>query len=302
MKVVFLGTGGTYPSKVRNVTSLAVQLPGEVVMFDCGEGTQRQLMRSSVSFMKIKKIFISHLHADHFLGLPGLIQSMSLNGREEPLAIYGPKGMRRNVESMLSLGYFKSGFDVRTEDLRPGASLDFGGYSVRCTEADHSIPSLAYCLEEKRRPGKFDLKKAVRLSIPEGPLFRRLQEGRSVRLGNRTITPEQVLGPSRKGRKVVYSGDTKPSKGIIRLAKGADVLIHDCTLDSSHAVMAAEFGHSTAAEAAAVAKAAGVRNLFLVHISPRYEDHSVLEKEARKVFKDSAVAHDLDEFSVRYRE
>ena len=302
MKVVFLGTGGTYPSKIRNVTSLAIQLPGEVVMFDCGEGTQRQLMRSSVSFMKVKKIFVSHLHADHFLGLPGLIQSMSLNGREEPLAIYGPKGMRRNVGSMLSLGYFKSGFDVKTEDLSPGTMLDFGPYSIRCIEADHSIPSLAYCLEEKRRPGKFDLKKAVRLSIPEGPLFRRLQEGRPVRVGGRTIAPEQVLGPARPGRKVVYTGDTKPSKDIIRMAKDADVLIHDCTLDSSHAEMAAEFGHSTAAEAAAVAKAAKARVLFLVHISPRYEDHSVLEKEARKVFKESTVARDLDEFIVKYRE
>ncbi len=302
MKIVFLGTGGTYPSKIRNVTSLAIQLPGEVVMFDCGEGTQRQLMRSSVSFMKIRKIFVSHLHADHFLGLPGLIQSMSLNGREEPLAIYGPKGMRKNVDSMLSLGYFKSGFDVKTEDLLSGTKLDFGSYSVRCTDADHSIPSLAYSLEEKNRPGKFDLKKAVKLSIPEGPLFRRLQEGRAVRIGGRTILPEQVLGPARPGRKVVYSGDTKPSKEIIRLAKDADVLIHDCTLDSSHAVMASEFGHSTAAEAAAVAKSARVRYLFLVHISPRYEDHSVLEKEARKVFRESVVAHDLDEFSVRFRE
>jgi ribonuclease Z len=302
MKIVFLGTGGTYPSKIRNVTSLAIQLPGEVVMFDCGEGTQRQLMRSSVSFMKISKVFISHLHADHFLGLPGLIQSMSLNGREEPLAIYGPHGMRENVDSMLSLGYFKSGFDVRTEDLRPGAMLDFGAYSVRCIEADHSIPSLDYSLEEKTRPGKFDLRKAVKLSIPEGPLYRRLQEGRSVRVGNRTIKPEQVLGPARSGRKVVYTGDTKPSRDIIRLAKGADVLIHDCTLDSSFAKMASEFGHSTAAEAAAVAKAARAKYLFLVHISPRYEDHSVLEKEARSVFKESRVARDLDEFSVRYRE
>lgn len=302
MKIVFLGTGGTYPSKMRNVTSLAVQLPGEVIMFDCGEGTQRQLMRSSVSFMKISKIFVSHLHADHFLGLPGLIQSMSLNGREQQLAIFGPEGTRVNVASMLSLGYFKSGFEVMTEELRPGASLDFGTYSVRCIEADHSIPSLAYCLEERRRPGKFDLKKARRLGIPEGPLFRRLQEGRSIRLGSKTISPEQVLGPARPGRKIVYSGDTKPSKEMVHLAKGADVLIHDCTLDSSHSAMAAEFGHSTAAEAAAVAKAARVRSLFLVHISPRYEDYSVLEKEAKSVFKNSVVAQDLEEFSVRYRD
>jgi ribonuclease Z len=302
MKLVFLGTGGTYPSKIRNVTSIAVQLPGEVVMFDCGEGTQRQLMRSSVSFMKISRIFISHLHADHFLGLPGLIQSMSLNGRENALSIYGPEGTAEDVDSMMSLGYFKSGFRVVTEELSPGTTHDFGAYTVRCVQADHSIPSLAFSLEEKPRPGRFDLRKATSLGIPEGPLFRRLQEGKPVRIRDRTIRPGQVLGPPRPGRKVVYSGDTKPSKEIIRLAANADVLIHDCTLDSSHSNLAADFGHSTAAEAAGVAKAAKVRQLFLVHISPRYEDHTILEREARKVFKRSAVAQDLTEFNVRYRD
>jgi len=302
MKLVFLGTGGTYPSKIRNVTSIAVQLPGEVVMFDCGEGTQRQLMRSSVSFMKIKKIFISHLHADHFLGLPGLIQSMSLNGREDQLQIFGPAETKLNVDAMMALGYFKSGFRVITQDLEPGATKDFGTYTVKCVAADHSIPSLAFSLEEKPRPGKFDLRAAKRLGVPEGPLFRKLQEGKPVSLGSKTIKPEQVLGKPRAGRKVVYSGDTKPSKKIVQFAKDADVLIHDCTLDSSHSGLAADFGHSTAAEAAGVAKAAGAKALFLVHISPRYEDPTVLEKEARRVFRNSVVAQDLSEYSVKFRE
>ena len=302
MKIVFLGTGGTYPSKMRNVTSVAIQMPGEVVMFDCGEGTQRQLMHSSISFMKIKKIFISHLHADHFLGIPGLIQSMSLNGREDRLDVFGPEGTHDNVESMLRLGYFKSGFDVVTEDLVAGTVKDFGGYTIRCVEADHSIPSLAFCLEEKQRTGRFDVKKAAKLLIPEGPLFRRLQEGKTISLGRRKILPEQVLGPPRPGRKVVYTGDTKPSKAVVKLAKGADVLIHDCTLDSSHKQLASDFGHSTASEAAAVAKAAGVRALFLVHLSPRYESHEVLEKEARKVFRNSRVAVDLMEVAVPCRD
>jgi ribonuclease Z len=269
MKIVFLGTGGTYPSKTRNVTSVVVQLPGEVVMFDCGEGTQRQLMRSSVSFMKIKKMFVSHLHADHFLGIPGLVQSMSLNGREDALEIFGPAGTKNNVESMLRLGYFKSGFEVVTEDVVPGTVHDFGGYTVRFAAADHSIPSLAFCLEERPRPGKFDLRRAKKLSIPEGPLFRRLQEGKPIVVGG--------------------------------LGKDADVLIHDCTLDSSHGKLASDFGHSTAAEAARVAKAARARTLFLVHLSPRFESHEVLEKEARKVFRNSIVAQDLMEFVVRYR-
>ena len=302
MRIVFLGTGGTYPSKLRNVTSIAVQMPGEVLMFDCGEGTQRQLMHSSVSFMKISKIFITHLHADHFLGLPGLIQSMSLNGREEPLLIFGPSGTRVNVNSMLKLGYFKCGFDVKTKDLKAGTELQFPGYRVKCIRASHSIPALAFSLEEDLRPGKFDLKKAQRLGIPEGPLFRRLQEGKTVSLGGRKIAPEQVLGPARPGRKIVYSGDTKPSRAITSMSRGADVLIHDCTLDSSHSKLASDFGHSTAAEAAQVAKDARVGVLFLVHISPRYDDTRILEKEACSVFPDSHVAQEFSEHLVRLRE
>ena len=300
MRLVFLGTGGTYPSKLRNVTSIAVQLPGEVLMFDCGEGTQRQLMRSPVSFMKIKKIFISHLHADHFLGLPGLIQSMSLNGWEDELSIFGPRGLKKNVESMLGLGYFKSGFEVVSRDLKPGVVLDFGDYKVRAVQADHSIPALAFSLEENARPGRFDIKRAKALGIPEGPMFRRLQKGKAVTVGGERITPGMVLGRPRRGRKMVYSGDTKPSDKIIALANKADVLIHDCTLDSSHDRLAHDFGHSTAAQAATVAKKAKVKMLFLVHLSPRYDDTSLLENEAKKIFENSIVAHDLSEYSVRY--
>ena len=302
MKIVFLGTGGTYPSKFRNVTSVAVQLPGEVLMFDCGEGTQRQLMYSSVSFMKISKIFISHLHADHFLGLPGLIQSMSLNGREEPLQVYGPEGTAEDVESMLGLGYFKCGFEVQAKDLEAGSELDFKTYSIECVRADHTIPSLAYSLEEKTRPGKFDLRKAKKLGIPEGPLYRKLQGGKAINVGGKRVEPEAVLGPRRPGRKIVYTGDTKPSREIVRLSAGADVLIHDCTLDSTHATLASDFGHSTAAEAGRVAKDAKVGMLFLVHFSPRYDSGEILEKEARKVFKNTKAAEDLAEYSVRYRD
>lgn len=300
MKVVFLGTGGTYPSKIRNVTSIAVQMPGEVLMFDCGEGTQRQLMRSSVSFMKIKKIFVSHLHADHFLGIPGLVQSMSLNGREDELLIYGPRGMAATVESMMNLGYFKSGFRVTATDLPAKATLDFDGYFVRTEEAAHSVPCLAYSIEEKPRRGRFSLAKAKRLKIPEGPLYRQLQEGSSVKIRGRTIRPGQVVGPKRPGRKMVYSGDTRPSRKIVVFAKGADVLIHDCTLDSSHKDLAAGFGHSTAAQAADIARRAGVKKLFLVHVSPRYERTDILEKEARRTFRESVVATDLSEFSVKF--
>lgn len=302
MKIVFLGTGGTYPSKHRNVTSVAVQMPGEVVMFDCGEGTQRQLMRSPVSFMKIRKIFISHLHADHFLGLPGLIQSMSLNGRENALEVFGPRDTASNVKAMLDLGYFKSGFEVVPRDIEPGETLDFSSYKVRAVEAEHTVPSLAYSLEEIPRQGKFDLQRAKALGIPEGPMFRRLQQGRPVTVKGRRIEPGDVVGPPRAGRKVVYSGDTKPCPAVVELARGADVLIHDSTLDSSHSTLASDFGHSTAAEAARVAKEAGVGVLFLVHLSPRYDSAEVLEREACSIFKNSKAADDLSEHMVRFRE
>jgi ribonuclease Z len=280
MKVVFLGTGGTYPCKSRNVASIAVQVPGEVIMFDCGEGTQRQLMHAPVSFMQVNRIFISHLHADHFLGLPGLIQSMSLNGREHTLEVYGPKGTARTVKALMSLGYFVPGFEVEANDLQPGAKLEL----------------------EKPRPGKFDLAKAEALGIPPGPLYRDLQQGNTVEFKGKRIKPEQVLGPPRRGRKLVYSGDTKPSEAVTGLAKGADVLIHDSTLDSAHSDLAASFGHSTAVEAAQVAKSAGVGTLFLFHFSPRYDETDVLEREAKTVFRNSRAAKDLMEYVVRYRE
>jgi ribonuclease Z len=302
MKIVFLGTGGTYPCKSRNVASIAVQVPGEVIMFDCGEGTQRQLMHAPVSFMQVNRVFISHLHADHFLGLPGLIQSMSLNGREHPLDVYGPKGTARTVKALMNLGYFVSGFEVRANDLQPGAKLERGRFTVAAAAAAHTVPTLAFSLTEKPRPGKFDLTRAEALGLPPGPLYRDLQRGNTVEFKGKRIKPEQVLGPPRRGRKLVYSGDTKPSETVTGLAKGADVLIHDSTLDSAHSDLAASFGHSTAVEAAQVAKSAGVGTLFLFHFSPRYDETDLLEREAKTVFRNSRAARDLMEYVVRYRE
>jgi len=302
MKVVFLGTGGTYPSKHRNVTSVALQMPGEVLMFDCGEGTQRQLMHSSVSFMRISKVFVTHLHADHFLGIPGLIQSMSLNGRESELAIYGPNGTEETVKAMLNLGYFKCGYPVEARDIAPDSTLDFGTYTVRTASADHTVPALAYAVEESARPGRFDPSKAKALGVLEGPMFRRLQEGRAVTVKGSQVRPEEVMGPPRRGRKFVYTGDTRPSEGLVEFSRGADVLVHDCTVDSKHAKLASEFGHSTAAGAASVAKAACVKRLFLVHFSPRYDDVGILREEARVTFPDSETAEEFSDHVVRHSE
>jgi ribonuclease Z len=301
MKIVFLGTGGTYPSKSRNVSSIAVQMGSDVVMFDCGEGTQRQLMYSPISFMRIRAIFITHLHADHFLGVPGLIQSMSLNGREERLRIVGPPGTAETVARMLSLGYFASQFEVVASEVVPGEEVRFEGFSVVAGEATHTVPALAYAVEESSRPGRFDLEKAKELGVPEGPMFRELQQGNSVCVDGRTVEPSQVMGERRKGRKLVYSGDTRPCGGVLELARGADALIHDCTLGSDHSSTASEFGHSTAREAAEIAKTASVRRLFLIHFSPRYDDLAPLEAEARAVFPNAFAARDLEVVDVPYR-
>lgn len=301
MRLVFLGVGGTYPSKMRNVTSLAVQMGPEVALFDCGEGIQRQLMSSSISFMRVKRIFISHLHADHFLGLPGLIQSMSLNGREEELEICGPKGIVGTVRSLMNLGYFESGYRVRARTLSDGDSITSNGYIIRAADADHTVPALAYAVEEDERPGRFDLRKAKALGVPQGPMFSALQGGRTVKVNGRTVSPDEVLGRTRPGRKVVFSGDTRKCSSVIGLARHADALVHDCTVDSRYAKLAEIFGHSTARQAAEVAKEAGVRALFLVHISPRYDDPEILVREARQVFTRSRVPRELSAHEVRVR-
>ncbi|UCE44723.1 MAG: ribonuclease Z [Methanobacteriota archaeon] len=301
MRVVFLGTGGTYPSKKRNVSSVTTQIGPDVVMFDCGEGTQRQLTISPVSFMRIRAVFFTHLHADHFLGLPGLIQSMSLNGRTEALQVFGPDKTIETVRDMLNLGHFRSQFDVIAKELAPGENIDLGSFNVSVAEASHNVPSLAFAVEEEPRRGRFDIQRAKELGIPAGPKYRDLQEGRPVTVDGRTIQPQDVIGQERSGRKMVYSGDTRPCQSVTEMAAGADMLIHDGTLDSTHARLADEFGHSTAAQAAKVAKDAGVATLYLTHISPRYDDDSVLLAEARSVFPHSVVAHDLDVVEIRYR-
>ncbi len=297
----FLGTGGSWPSVQRNVSAVAIKRGGEVLLFDCGEGTQRQIQRSSISYMQINKVFITHHHGDHFLGLPGFIQTMQLNDREEALHIYGPKGTEKIVDTILHLGYFSPSYPVIGHDLKSGDILKFEGYEIRCTAARHNVPCLAYSLVEDMRPGKFNKPMALKLGVPEGPLFRKLQQGESVEINGKKITPDMVLGPPRPGRKITISGDTMPCKRVIELARGSDVLIHDATFDSSLEERAKEYGHSTARQAAMVAKEAEVEKLYLTHISPRYRDAEELEKEAKEIFPASYVAHDFMEVEVKLK-
>ena len=300
--VIFLGTGGSWPTVKRNVTSIAIKRGGEIILMDCGEGTQRQIQRSGLSYMQIKSIFISHFHGDHFLGLPGLIQTMQLNDREEPLRIYGPRGTREIVEELKNLGHFKPSYEIEGIDLDEGDEVRFDGYSVKPFRVKHNVPTLGFVLEEDQRPGRFNKSKALELGIPEGPLFGKLQRGESVRLKDgRIITPDMVLGSPRPGRKIVYSGDTRPCDKVIEYAKDADILIHDSTFLSDLEDLAREYAHSTARQAAEIASKANVDKLILTHISPRYVDDKEFEREAREIFDNSLVARDFMKIEVRLK-
>jgi ribonuclease Z len=302
LRIIFLGTSGSWPTIIRNAPSVAIKRSREVILFDCGEGTQRQLQKSKLSYMQISKIFITHFHGDHFLGIPGLIQTMQLNDRKNPLHIYGPKGMNKLVSQLLSLGYFKPNYNIVAHEVDEGSDLDFKEYSVHVLRVKHGVPTIAYSLEEKMRPGKFNKPKALKLGIPEGPLFSKLQRGESITLKDgRNIKPEMVLGPSRKGRKIVISGDTRPIDEMIDFARNADVLIHESTFDSALEDISNDFGHSTALQAAKIAKKANVDKLLLTHISPRYLDDSLLQDEARKMFKNSYIVKDFQEVDIKLK-
>lgn len=300
VQVVFLGTSGSVPTPKRNVMAIAVKMGAQIILLDCGEGTQRQFMNSNLSFMQVSKILLSHLHGDHFLGLNGLIQTMSFNSRKEKLEIYGPTGTSEAIAKFLGIGYFQPSFTITVTEMSDGEKVDFGAYSINAAVSDHTVPSLAYAIEETPRRGKFDRLAAERLGIPPGPLYTQLQEGKSLEYNGRKYTPDMVLGPPRRGRKLVYSGDTKPCSSVAGLAQGCDLLIHDCTIDSALEEKTNPYGHSSARQAAEIAVKAGVRALALVHISPRYEDSGIIEKEARAIFENTFVPDDLALYEVEY--
>jgi ribonuclease Z len=302
LSIIFLGTSGSWPTIKRNVSAIAVKRGSEIILIDCGEGTQRQFQRSYLSYMQISHIFITHFHGDHFLGIPGLIQTMQLNDREKPLHIYGPKGMKELTNQLLSLGYFKPSFKIISHEVKERDILALNGYNIQVLAVKHNVPALAYSIEENKRPGKFNKSKALKLKIPEGPMFNKLQRGHNITLNNgKKITPDMVLGPARKGRKVVISGDTIPCDKLINFAKNADILIHDATFDSEFEEISKDYGHTTALQAAEIAKKAKVEKLILTHISPRYIDDEKLQNDARKIFKNSFVANDFQEVIVNLK-
>lgn len=274
-----------------------------MILFDCGEGTQRQMMRAKTGMMRLSHIFLTHLHADHFLGVPGLLETMAFQGRIEPLVIAGPVRTHTLVRLFSALGCCNREFEVESLELKPGDRIRINGCIVEAVATRHSVPSIGYCLREDERPGRFNRERALELGIPAGPLFGKLQHGETLEHNGITIKPEEVMGPPRPGRKIVYSGDTRPSIDIEIASQGADLLIHDGALADEMADWAAETKHSTAGEAADLARRAGVRRLVLTHISSRYSDDvmSILD-DAEKVFPDTVVAEDLMRIEIPLRD
>lgn len=291
MEIIFLGTSSAVPTLERNHPSIALRAFAEVMLFDCGEGTQRQLIEAKISPMKITKIFISHFHGDHILGLGGLIQSLGFRGREKDLDIYGPKGLHKIINAISSFGYFQINYNLNIHEIDDGTIIETEEYVVECAKVEHNIPSYAYSIREKKKP-LFLREKAEELGIPPGPLYGKLHNGEEVEFEGRIIKPEQVLGEAKKGKKISYSGDTRPCEAMIRLARDSDILIHESTYEAEDHQRAVDNAHSTSVEAAEIAREANVNELVLTHISTRYTSDKNIKSEAQKVFKNTKVARD----------
>jgi ribonuclease Z len=302
VKISFLGTAAARPTVQRNVSSLVVQREGETLMFDCGEGTQRQMMRYGTGF-SLNDIFFSHMHADHFLGVIGLLRTLGLQDRAEPFDLWTPAGTGPLLRSAVELGVDRVPFEVRIHELEPGQAVERGAYAIVPFRTAHGGPSLGYAVAEHTRLGRFNPERARELGIPEGPLWGRLHQGQPVEHEGRTIGAEELVGPARPGRRVVYTGDTRPAPATREAAAGADLLIHEATFGADEQDRARKTGHSTARDAARIARDAGVRQLVLTHFSPRYaDDPRALEREARTVFPATAAAFDGFEIEVPYRD
>jgi ribonuclease Z len=299
LDAVFLGTGGSVPSARRNTASVLVRRGGDRLLFDGGEGTQRQMQRST-GLVQVHDIFITHLHADHYLGLPGLIKTWDMQDRVEPLVIYGPPGLGELFAGMARI-VGRLGYEVELDELVPGDRVRFDDYAVETFAAEHRITANGYALVEAERPGRFDPARAVALGVAEGPDFGRLQRGEPVPGSDGEVSPEQVMDEARPGRKLVITGDTAPCTGVRAAADGAELLVHDASFASSESERAAETGHSTARQAAEIAAEAGARMLALVHISARHFVPEILE-EAREVFPASFAPRDFDVVEIPFAE
>ncbi len=291
IEIIFLGTCSGIPTKYRSHPAIALVRNGEILLFDCGEGTQRQLTFANLSIMKISKIFITHFHADHFAGLMALPQSMLLLNRKKPLYIYGPEGIDEIGEVILKLAGYELDFEIRFIEANEGVVCKEKNYMIKAIEVNHSIPTLAYCYEENPKR-KFLVEKAKAMGLKPGPWYKKLQMGEEVLYEGKLIKPDDVTKIV-KGKKIVYSGDTTYCEKLIDFAKDADLLIHEATYASNMQKKAREVMHSTCIDAAKIAKKANAKKLILTHISARYKDASKLLEEAKKIFKNTEIAKDF---------
>ena len=299
LSVLFLGTAGSMPTIKRAPASLLLKRGGDRLLVDCGEGTQRQLLRS-IGLPDVEHVLLTHFHADHFLGLPGMMKTFALRGREAPLTIYGPRGLRVLMSDLRRI-YGKLTYEVRLVELAPNEAVELDGYRVGAFAVAHRTEALGYALVEDDRPGRFDPARATALGVEPGPRFGLLQRGEAISVDGRTVRPEDVMGQPRPGRKLVFTGDTEPCDSTVAIAHHAELLVHDGTFADEETERARQTGHSTARQAAEVARAAGVSMLALTHLSSRYIA-DVIEKEARAVFEQTVVPRDFDVIEVPYRE
>jgi ribonuclease Z len=299
LSVLFLGTAGSMPTVQRAPASLLVRRGGDRILIDCGEGSQRQLLRS-VGLPDIEHVFITHFHADHFLGLPGMLKTFSLRGRSVPLTVYGPRGLQALMSDLRRI-YGRLGYELTIVELASGEAVELGDYRVGAYSVVHRTEALGYAIVEDDRPGRFDAERAQALGVPPGPLFGQLQRGAPIQVNGRRVEPGDVMGEARPGRRLVFTGDTEPCPATAVIARDADLLVHDGTFVHQELERARQTGHSTARAAAELAREANVSMLALTHLSSRYFA-SAIEKEACAVFERSVVPRDFDLIEIPYRE
>jgi ribonuclease Z len=301
LDVIFLGTAGSVPTPNRITSATLIRRGGERLLVDCGEGVQRRLMQSAAGLSDIEVVLLTHLHADHYLGLPGLLKTFDLRERTAPLALYGPPGTRALLRALQPI-VGRLAFPFVALDIAPGEEVACDGYRLLAVPTVHRVPSIGWSLVEDDRPGRFDVDEARRLGVPEGPLFGRLQRGEDVTLADGTVVRAAgIVGEDRAGRRIVISGDTRPCDGILAASLGADLLVHEATFLEDERDRARETKHSTAREAAELAAEAGVAMLALTHLSTRYPPRAVKE-EARAVFANAHAPRDLDLADLPFRE
>ena len=292
MELIFLGTAGAQPTLERYTSCICLVRDGEILMFDAGEGAQISYLKSNLGWNKKMKIFVTHLHGDHCVGILGFLQTMTLQNRTEPIEIYGPEGIDEFIAANTKVMNFGLSFPVLITPINEGVIVSEKKYEVRACEAEHSVPTFSFLFEEKEKPGTFYPEKAISLGIPKGKLWHVLQQGEEIVVEGKSIKPSQVLGPTKLGKKIGVSGDTRPTKKLEVFFKNCDYLVFDSTYLEELKEKAIQTLHSTAKEAAVFAKNANVSNLILTHFSARYKDENVLLEEAKTIHNSVIAAND----------